>query len=81
MKLETIVTAIIFLCVGFLAGYYLSITKAGGGSRSGGRFCSRQCAPAGGAGMGSAPGGNINPATGLPNGHPPMEVSELSRTT
>ncbi len=76
MKLETIVTAIIFLCVGFFAGYFyqsqkqaaVPVTAAASAAAS---------APAGGAGMGSAPGENINPATGLPAGHPPMKVSEL----
>lgn len=83
MKIETIVTAIIFLCVGFLAGFiYKSQTQssaqtqaatATAASGSGGSSSSSAAMGSGGSGSGSS----INPATGLPNGHPSAEVSEI----
>ena len=79
MKIETIVTAVIFFSVGFLAGFIFksqrqirvpaaaavsSPSAAGAGSSSAGA-------------MGAGGGASIDPATGLPNGHPPLQVAQI----
>ena len=75
MKIETIVTAVIFFSVGFLAGFiYKSQTQANVPAAA--VATSTSAAPAAGA-MGAGSGANIDPATGLPNGHPPMEVAQI----
>ena len=76
MKLETIVTAIIFLCVGFLAGFFYKSQKQASVQQ---QIASPAAAAASAdaTGMGSTAGANINPATGLPVGHPPLQVSEV----
>ena len=80
MKIETIVTAVIFFSVGFLAGFiYKSQHQAAvpaaaiaAGDASG----ASAGMPSGGA-MAPGSGANIDPATGLPNGHPPLEVAQI----
>jgi len=79
VKIETIVTAVIFFSVGFLAGFIFksqrqirvpaaaavsSPSAAGAGSSSAGA-------------MGAGGGASIDPATGLPNGHPPLQVAQI----
>lgn len=79
MKLETIVTAIIFFSVGFLAGFiYKSQRQAGTQTQAVVATAASPDAGTSSAGtMGSGSGASINPATGLPSGHPPLEVAEI----
>jgi len=81
MKKETIITATVFLVVGFLAGYItFSLTSSRGGGSS-------ATAPvtAGAAQQGDAPGGETatSAAAGsnrsLPEGHPPVDVDTAVR--
>jgi tetratricopeptide (TPR) repeat protein len=79
MKLETIVTAVIFLSVGFLAGFFykaqrqndIQVQAVSTGANM------PAASSAGTAGMGNPSGADINPATGLPAGHPPLQVAEI----
>lgn len=79
MKIETIVTAIIFFSVGFLAGFiYKSQRQTGMQPQAAVATAASQDAGASSAGaMGSGSGASVNPATGLPSGHPPLEVAEI----
>lgn len=77
MKIETIVTAIIFFSVGFLGGYIFKSelqthvpAAAAAVSTSSAAGSSSGATAAGG-------GNNINPSTGLPNGHPPLKVAQI----
>jgi cytochrome c-type biogenesis protein CcmH/NrfG len=75
VKIETIVTAVIFFSVGFLAGFVykserqVNVPAAAVAATS-------AASPSAGA-MGAAAGADIDPATGLPNGHPPMQVAQM----
>jgi Tetratricopeptide repeat len=76
LKIETIVTAVIFFSVGFLAGFiYKSQGQANVAVPEAAVAASTGAASAGAMGGGS--GTNINSATGLPNGHPPLEVAQI----
>jgi TolA-binding protein len=78
MKLETIVTAIIFLSVGFLAGFFYKAQKQTSVTVPAAAVNASAAAPvAGAAGMAGQGGGDVNPATGLPPGHPSLQVSEI----
>ena len=77
LKIETVVTAVIFFSVGFLAGFIYksqrqpsapvpTITAAAAGTESGSA-----------AAMGMSGNATIDPASGLPKGHPPMEVAQI----
>lgn len=75
MKKETVITAIVFLSVGFLAGYIYDAHQKGGppaasvvsaGAPSGGAAEARSVAP--------APGVPGAPVQGLPSGHPPINL-------
>lgn len=70
MKWETIVTAVVFLSVGFLAGFFYKAQQQN-------NVPVPAAAASSAAGMGGEGGSNGNPATGLPLGHPSMEVSEI----
>lgn len=75
LKIETIVTAVIFFSVGFLAGFIyksqgqVNVPAAATAAASTG-------SPSAGA-MGAGGGADVDPATGLPNGHPPVEVAQV----
>ena len=76
VKIETIVTAVIFFSVGFLAGFiYKSQGQAKVPVPQAAAATSAGTASAGAMGGGS--GANINPATGLPNGHPPLALAQI----
>ena len=77
MKIETIVTAIIFLTVGFLAGFiYKSQRQTSAHAQVAvATAASTGSSSAGAMGMGGS--ANVDPATGLPNGHPPLEVAQI----
>ena len=81
MKIETIVTAIIFFSVGFLAGFiYKSQRQANvpvAAVATAGTSASDAGSASGAGTMGAGAGGNIDPATGLPTGHPPLEVAQV----
>lgn len=77
MKIETIVTAVIFFSVGFLAGF---IYKSQGHASAPAQAAVASAASAGtpsAEGAGAASDSNIDPATGLPKGHPPLEVAQV----
>jgi TPR repeat protein len=77
VKIETIVTAVIFFSVGFLAGFiYKSQGQANVPVPEAAAAATSTGAASAGA-MGDGGGTNINPATGLPNGHPPLEVAQI----
>jgi hypothetical protein len=81
VKIETIVTAVIFFSVGFLAGF---IYKSQGHTTAPSPAAvaavnTSSAAPSAGA-MGAGSGANIDPTTGLPNGHPPLEVAKIIET-
>ena len=74
VKIETIVTAVIFFSVGFLAGFiYKSQGKATVPAVA---AAASAGSPSAEAAMGSTGGADVDPATGLPKGHPPMEVAQ-----
>jgi len=77
VKIETIATAIIFLSVGFLAGFiYKSQQQASAQTQTAVATAASAGSPSAGA-MGMGGGSNVDPATGLPNGHPPLEVAQI----
>ena len=77
MKIETIVTAIIFLSVGFLAGFvYKSQSQTSAQAQVAVASAQSTGSPSAGA-MGMGGSANVDPATGLPNGHPPLEVAQI----
>lgn len=79
MKIETIVTAIIFFSVGFLAGFIYKSQRQASAPAAAVATAGTSASDAGSAAgaMGAGAGGNIDPATGLPSGHPPLEVSQV----
>jgi TolA-binding protein len=78
MKVETIVTAIVFLSVGFLAGFFYKAQKQTSVPVPAAAINSSAAAPSAGApGMGSPAGANGDPAAGLPPGHPSLQTSEI----
>ncbi|HET7214336.1 MAG TPA: tetratricopeptide repeat protein [Terriglobia bacterium] len=78
MKIETIVTAVIFFSVGFLAGFiYKSQGKTSVPAVA--AAAASSSAPSAGA-MGAGGAADVDPATGLPKGHPPMEVAQMIET-
>lgn len=78
MKVETIVTAVIFLSVGFLAGFFYKAQKQNSVPAQVIATNSSAAAPSAGAtGMGSQGSADLNPAAGLPPGHPSLQVSEI----
>ena len=81
MKKETIVTAIVFSVVGFLAGYITDAQLKWSAAQ--------KTAMSGGAGVrGSVPGGSAGDSTlssggtpqGLPEGHPPIDMGSVLQT-
>jgi Tetratricopeptide repeat len=78
VKIETIVTAVIFFSVGFLAGFiYKSQGRANVPVPAVAAAASTNSGAASTGAMGAGSGANIDPATGLPNGHPPLEVAQI----
>lgn len=76
MKLETIITAVIFFSVGFLAGFiYKSQSQAPGPAQAAVATAPNSGSPSSGT-MGAGNNASIDPATGLPNGHPPLQVAQ-----
>lgn len=77
LKIETIVTAIIFLCVGFLAGFIFKSERQASSQAQAAVATASSAGSSSAAATGQGNGSSVNPATGLPNGHPPLEVSEI----
>jgi hypothetical protein len=75
VKIETIVTAVIFFSVGFLAGFIYKSQRQTNVPAPAAAAAVTEASPSSGA-MGADGGGSIDPATGLPNGHPPMQVAQ-----
>lgn len=74
VKIETIVTAVIFFSVGFLAGFiYKSQRQINVPAPA---AAVTAASPSAGA-MGAGGGESVDPATGLPKGHPPMQVAQM----
>jgi cytochrome c-type biogenesis protein CcmH/NrfG len=75
VKIETIVTAVIFFSVGFLAGFiYKSQRQVSVPAQAAAAAVASDAGASSTSPMGAA---DVNPATGLPNGHPPLEVAQI----
>ncbi len=76
MKKETIITAVVFLAVGFLAGYITDAQMNWSGRQ---KVAESAAAPSGmpPAGATSAPGSEAMPQQGLPEGHPPIDQAAI----
>jgi len=77
MKKETIITAVIFLAVGFLAGY---MTEAQINWNAGKKAAQTAATPSEmppGGGAASAPTGGAMPPQDLPEGHPPIDSAAI----
>lgn len=78
MKWETVVTAVIFLSVGFLAGFFYKAQKQSSVAEQVTATNAGAIASSGGAAaMGGQEGAGGNPSTGLPPGHPSLQVSQV----
>jgi cytochrome c-type biogenesis protein CcmH/NrfG len=77
MKKETIITAVIFLAVGFLAGYITEAQLEWSGHQKTTQTVAAppEMPPAGGAV--SAPAGGAATPQGLPEGHPPIDSAAV----
>ena len=77
MKKETIITAVIFLAVGFLAGYITDAQMNWNGRQKTAQVAapSPEMPPPGSAT--SAPAGGAMPPQGLPEGHPPIDTAAV----
>jgi TPR repeat protein len=77
MKKETILTAVVFFVVGFLAGYITDAQMNWSGRQKAGMTATPGMPsqmPGGGA-PGTAQGGGM--ASGLPEGHPPIDMASI----
>ena len=77
MKKETIITAVIFLAVGFLAGYITDAQMNWSARPKAAQTAATpsEMPPLGGAA--SAPNGGTMPQQGLPEGHPPIDSAAV----
>jgi cytochrome c-type biogenesis protein CcmH/NrfG len=80
MKKETIITAVIFLAVGFLAGYITDAQMNWNGRQ---KVAATAAMPSEmpPAGAPSAPPGGAMTPQGLPEGHPPIDVEAVIKQT
>ncbi|TAM82606.1 MAG: hypothetical protein EPN47_08085 [Acidobacteria bacterium] len=76
MKIETIVTAVIFFSVGFLAGFIYKSQRQAIVPAPAAAATANAESPSAGA-MGVSGNASVDPATGLPKGHPPLEVAQI----
>jgi cytochrome c-type biogenesis protein CcmH/NrfG len=74
VKTETIVTAVVFFSVGFLAGFVYQKHQQGSVQP---QAAVVSTAPSGSATLGAQGSADIDPSTGLPKGHPPLEVAQI----
>jgi tetratricopeptide (TPR) repeat protein len=76
MKKETIITAVIFLAVGFLAGYITDAQMNWSARQKAAQAAApSEMPPPGGAA--SAPAAGAMPQQGLPEGHPPIDSGAI----
>jgi len=76
MKKETIITAVIFLAVGFLAGYITDAQMNWSARQKAAQTAATPAEmPPGGAA--SAPAGGVMPQQGLPEGHPAIDSAAI----
>jgi tetratricopeptide (TPR) repeat protein len=77
MKKETIITAVIFLAVGFLAGYITDAQMNWNGRQKAAQAAAMPSEMPPPAGAASAPSGGATPQQGLPEGHPPIDTAAI----
>lgn len=77
MKKETVITAVVFLAVGFLAGYITDAQMNWSARQKPAQSAATpsEMPPPGGAA--SAPAGGSMPQQGLPEGHPPIDSTAI----
>ena len=77
MKKETILTAVIFLAVGFLAGYITDAQMNWNGRQKAAQMAATPSEMPPPAGAASAPAGGGMAQQGLPEGHPPIDTAAV----
>jgi len=77
MKKETIVTAVIFLAVGFLAGYITDAQINWSARQKAGPSAAMPAEIPPQGGPASAPSSGVSPQQGLPEGHPPVNNTAI----
>ena len=77
MKKETIITAVIFLAVGFLAGYITDAQMNWNGRQKAAQAAAMPSEMPPPAGAASAPAGGAMGQQGLPEGHPPIDTAAV----
>ena len=77
MKKETIITAVIFLAVGFLAGYITDAQMNWSARQKAAQTAAPPSEMPPPAGAASAPAGGAMPQQGLPEGHPPIDSAAV----
>lgn len=77
MKKETIITAVIFLAVGFLAGYITDAQMNWNARQKSAQATSAPTEMPPGGDAASVPAGGAAPQQGLPEGHPPIDSASI----
>ncbi|MGO8813659.1 MAG: tetratricopeptide repeat protein [Terriglobia bacterium] len=77
MKKETIITAVIFLAVGFLAGYITDAQMNWNGRQKAAQAAAMPSEMPPPTSASSAPAGGAMPQQGLPEGHPPIDTAAI----
>ena len=80
MKKETIITAVIFLAVGFLAGYITDAQMNWNGRQKAAATAAMPSDMPPASAPSAPPGGAMTPQ-GLPEGHPPIDVAAVIKQT
>ena len=77
MKKETIITAVIFLAVGFLAGYITDAQMNWNAHQKTPQTAGMPSEMPAGGGAASSPASGAMPQQGLPEGHPPIDSAAI----
>jgi cytochrome c-type biogenesis protein CcmH/NrfG len=77
MKRETIITAVVFLAVGFLAGYITDAQMNWSARQKAAQTASVPSEMPAAGGAASTPAGGAMPPQGLPEGHPPIDNAAM----
>jgi tetratricopeptide (TPR) repeat protein len=77
MRKETIITAVIFLAVGFLAGYITDAEINWNGHQTAAQIAATPAAMPPQEDASAAPAGAAMPPQGLPEGHPPIDNAAI----
>ena len=77
MKKETIITAVIFLAVGFLAGYITDAQMNWNGRQKAAQAAAMPSEMPPPTSASAAPAGGATPQQGLPEGHPPIDTAAI----